>query len=902
MNGPFTRLVRAQWAPLVALAVLTLLSALLAVAVPARTAAGYDRAADAAVGGDAVGGDADLRVEASVPSAQGRRSIPDIQAMTFQSEDWQSALPPTFRAVSDIPEASITTTRMAAQGTFEKPRLAYLSWDLGALQRVRYVAGAEPGDDLTDQKDAPLKVTASKKYADKLGYKVGDEITLGDESVERGAPLRVEIAALYEPRNASDPYWRIRAGMLSPETIVVGDGVEAEQATLLLDPVGYRRLLDGPGRTLNYSWRLPIRPGSVSTADARKMAGELTAFRATVSGRADVFPCQVATALDGRLTTFFGQNRTAETILSLMFSGLLAVAAGVLLLAAGLLGERLRPILGTMRARGAALRQIAVPVGGLAALAVLPAAAAGTGLGLLADLGPPQWVSAYAVGILAVLVLVLPIVLVVRGQGSGLDAAQGGDGGRGDIAAARPSKPRLVVEALFVVLAVIGVMLLRRRGLEGQAEHGTDPLIAAAPVLLGVALGLLVLRGYAYPLRLAGRLLRRGRSTVAFVGVARASRQHLVTALPLVVLLLAAAVAGFAATVDTALRHGQERAAWLEVGADAHVAAEELDPGVVARVRAVRGVTGAIPARVTTARLGGAEAGGTRTEITVIAIDLDAYRELAGGEAMSLPSAPSGASSALLSPEAARLAGTSRPLTLEPASATPVKVNPAGRLDASPGFPGQPRDAPYVIVPYRLPGVPAGAPTDVFAKGAGIDAAGLRAATTASIPKGTGFGGSGGVVTTRSAALDALTEAPMVSVVHDAFAGGALVVAAYGLLAVLLVLVVGARARGRTVANLEVLGLSRRQRRGLALIEIAPVTLSAVVAGWVLGLLLPGITGPVVDLRSYTGGHATGTLVVDATSLLVLAGALLLTAVAALAVDAAFDSRRGLGGILRTGD
>lgn len=69
-----------------------------------------------------------------------------------------------------------------------------------------------------------------------------------------------------------------------------------------------------------------------------------------------------------------------------------------------------------------------------------------------------------------------------------------------------------------------------------------------------------------------------------------------------------------------------------------------------------------------------------------------------------------------------------------------------------------------------------------------------------------------------------------------------------------------------------------------------------------LGLLLPGITGPVVDLRSYTGGHATGTLVVDATSLLVLAGALLLTAVAALAVDAAFDSRRGLGGILRTGD
>ncbi|WP_308210188.1 CRISPR-associated protein Cas5 [Actinomadura madurae] len=145
-----------------------------------------------------------------------------------------------------------------------------------------------------------------------------------------------------------------------------------------------------------------------------------------------------------------------------------------------------------------------------------------------------------------------------------------------------------------------------------------------------------------------------------------------------------------------------------------------------------------------------------------------------------------------------------------------------------------------------------------------------------------------------------MTRLPLVSVVHETFQSGALIAGVLGLLAVLLVLVVGARARGRTIAHLRALGLSRRQSRALALVEIAPVLLCAVGAGWVLGLLLPDITGPVVDLGPYTGGFAATAHVPGLSALLGLLAALLLAAAAAAAVDRAFDTDPG--NVLRTGD
>ncbi len=144
-----------------------------------------------------------------------------------------------------------------------------------------------------------------------------------------------------------------------------------------------------------------------------------------------------------------------------------------------------------------------------------------------------------------------------------------------------------------------------------------------------------------------------------------------------------------------------------------------------------------------------------------------------------------------------------------------------------------------------------------------------------------------------------MTRDPMVTVVHETFRNGALIGGVFGLLAVLLVLVVGARARGRTVAHLRALGLSRRQSRGLALVEIAPVLLCAVGAGWARPAPArdhrPGRRPAPLHRRLRRHRAHPGLA-----ALLGLIGALLLAAAAAIAVDRLFDTRPGTA--LRTGD
>ncbi|MEV0667482.1 CRISPR-associated protein Cas5 [Actinomadura luteofluorescens] len=859
MRSAGMRLVRAQWAPLTALAVLTLVSALLAVAVPSRTTAGYDRAAAAAAGPGA-----DIRVTGRAGGSTAFADVPGEAALNGNSLTWRELMPRSLSETLGEPEASVTSPVHEVEGDFHRPRVLYLGWEPGAWRRIRLVAGALPYNK-PGRTGGDMNVVLAKAFADLLGYKTGDRIELGGRNVR--------VSGLYRPVNAADPFWGPRARILHPTTeyvLLPPKGVlEVDAGTALIDDAGYSRLTRDPNLKLTYDWRFPVRDGAISAHQARAMAGDLDAFRSAVEGRADFFPCDVSTPLDIQLKQFTGRLHAAQSVVGLAFGGLVAVAAGLLLLAAGLLGERLRPILGVMRARGASLRQLAAPACGLTALAAVPAALLGYAAGRLLDAGPPQTTSLYAIGLLVAAVLGVPVAMVLRERGGGLGSVADQ---RDDLVAVRPSRRRLVLDGLLVTLAVIGVVLLRGRG----ASAGNDPLVAAVPALLGAALGVLVLRAYPYLLRAAGPLLRRRTGAVAFIGLARASRQNLVGALPLAVLLLAATIAGFASTVDTSLRAGQERASWAETGADARIEAGSLDEAGLRRIRAVRGVTGAVRVRVITR----ASSATDPAPVTVVGVDLGAYRRLAP----EVPGIPDTGTGVLVSPLAARTLGSGT-VTLGRAGMDPVTVKPSTQIAR---FPGQEKNSAFVIVPYRAVATATGFPSQVFVVGDDIDVKALRAAAP------------GDRVVLRRQVLRDMTDQPLVPVVHDAFRIAAVAGGVFGLLAVLLVLVVGARARGRMIAHLRALGLSRRQSRRLALVELAPVLLCAVGSGWVLGLLLPEITGPVVDLRPYTGGFAVTAHVPGLPALLGLLAALLLAAAAAVTVDRAFDTDPG--NALRTGE
>ncbi|MFD6437560.1 FtsX-like permease family protein, partial [Streptomyces venezuelae] len=84
------------------------------------------------------------------------------------------------------------------------------------------------------------------------------------------------------------------------------------------------------------------------------------------------------------------------------------------------------------------------------------------------------------------------------------------------------------------------------------------------------------------------------------------------------------------------------------------------------------------------------------------------------------------------------------------------------------------------------------------------------------------------------------------------------------LVALVLELLLSAPARGRTTAYLRTLGLGGRAASALHLLQLLPLVLAAVAGGVALGLALPSLLGPALDLREFTGGPAAPVRHVDA--------------------------------------
>ncbi|MCP2336993.1 FtsX-like permease family protein [Actinomadura rupiterrae] len=878
MNGPRLRLVRTHWAALLAVTVLTAVTTALAVVFPARAVHGYD---DAATG--VLGTGSSVNVSGAAGGRNALNLFANPTAMVPRGAAWHGLMPARLGHATQeadpfafAPKVPVRRPPGQRRAVLDLIANGVLAGPYKVLQGTGYMDPAVP------------QIAVTQETAELFGLKIGSVVRYknGDGS------LPVTVGLIFKPEDPGSGYWADRGSTTNPHVQVDNDGAEWLVGGALMNYAAYSQYLNQTNGQFTFTWRFPVNSAGIKASGVRDLARDLDRYRSAVSSQQDIFPCQMQTPLDARIKDFIGQYATAQVITGLAFSGLAAVLVGALLLGLALFTERLRSALAVQRARGSSLFQLFRTISWLTAPTLLPAAAAGCGVGLLIHAGPPQVVSIYLAAVVALIGIGFPCVLAARWNRGAVLTTR-----RPETTTPKTSRRRLVLELLVLGLAVVSLVILRRRGLAAQAELGADPLIWAVPVLLGIAAGLVVLRGFPWPLRLAGRLFRRGRSMVGFVGFARASRQQVVTVLPLVVLLLAASVAGFGATVDAALERGQGTAAWYSVGSDAQLNATQFDYRLPQWLKSVRGVTAAVPLRtIPDAGVGGAVGDG-KPEITVIAVDLDALRGVSGGAARFVPAAPADPNGMLVSPEAVQSVGT-KPTTLNWFNKS-LPVHPAGIVNR---FPGQDATTPYVIIPFRMLTDIDSFPTRVFVQGNGIDRTALDKTARRAVPEFATNSIGPSFVRYRGDVEHELKQGPMVQVVHKAFAECALIVTAYALLSVLLVLLVGARERGRAIAHLEVLGLSRRQRRTLALIEIGPVVLCAVLIGWLVGMLLPRLTGPVVNLRPYTLGFAASNHAVEPLHLAALAAVLAVAGLAATAVDRLFDARHRLGEVLRTGE
>jgi putative ABC transport system permease protein len=180
------------------------------------------------------------------------------------------------------------------------------------------------------------------------------------------------------------------------------------------------------------------------------------------------------------------------------------------------------------------------------------------------------------------------------------------------------------------------------------------------------------------------------------------------------------------------------------------------------------------------------------------------------------------------------------------------------------GFPLLPANASrFVILPWQaLPErTTTPVPTSLLVAGDSLDAGALRVAGDQGQERyqreGTFVGRErplGVTVDTRADVRRDLGEGGANGVLAFGFVAGAVGGTVLGLLAIAFTVLAGARARGQVLSRLRTLGLSRRQWRGLLLVELTPLVAVSVLTGALVGAVLPLLLNPVLGLSAFTSG------------------------------------------------
>ncbi len=731
---------------------------------------------------------------------------------------------------------------------------------------------------------------------------VGDELVVSGVAGPSGAarPFVLRVAGIFEPLDVDAYAWQRNFGVLGTQDRNQPGVSVGLVAGALVSPDSFVDLAGTVPQPFNPQWQFPLDVERLDSGIVDELLEALNRLETIV------FPVgptamDLQTSLQRPIEDFLEQRATAHAVLFIGVAGLLVSALAVLVLAAQLTTERRRTALALARSRGATLRQLVLLSGAegllIAALSCLPAAA----LAVLVVDGRATSVSWWLTGLL------MAATTGTLGGIVGWEHRIVGKAERHDLVVQRLSPRRLGAEIALVALAVSGVVLLRRRGFDASVVAGaSDPFLTAVPVLLALAASLVVLRLYPFPVRLLGRLATRRRGSVGFLGLSRAGRAAAGAAVPLVVLLVALSFSVFASVVLNSVRIEQEIVAWQEVGAETRVDGTGFDVNDrVPVIAEAAGVTLAETVGVHVAETSALnEAGGQGDQFSLLVLDTDRVLDLfatrpietaalrrldaqAPGDAATVP--------ALVSPAFVDdvLGGDLRESQIF-LGGTDVTLVPIEVTDACPGLDPDERFAIARDADARAVSSAPFFPSVLLLDAPRADIDAVRAAVTETQPFAS--------VTTREEVYAVIAAAPLVTATETAFGAAVLVAAGYCALAVVLALVVTARPRSRFLSYLRTLGLSGRQARGLVALEILPMAGVAAAGGLLLGLGIPRVVAPAIDLRPFTGGLDAPPLLVDAAVVAALAVGLLIVVVAAVLVVTAVNRRLRLGSALRVGE
>ncbi|MBM0277628.1 FtsX-like permease family protein [Micromonospora tarensis] len=897
--GAAVRRVRAYGGQFLLLAVLTLVVTLLISGVPRLVNRLAEQGLRAQLSAEAPAR-RDISYASGVVTATSQRTAMGAAVERFDA--LAREMPPQVRSAVDERWYSVETRPARVVGPDLAARNLLVDLGLRSVPDVQgagtLVEGAWPSE--TYVPGRPIEVALDVDVAGKLNLRTGSQLRIGDAddkgNLSDAAPM--VVAGLFRPADRANGIWDGLPQLLRV-TDPVGDGEPSIVVGVVAQSALNKRAAEG--WAVQSTWRYRL---GVDTIDARHLDRMIDGLQQLQRGKPS--DLTVTLGVDVPLRAFAAQIDAARTLLAVIAAGVLATLAGLIVLAASLAIRRRRSEFVLLRARGGAATAGARRSLAEAVLVVPVAAVLGWWLGTLFP-GTPDPTTPYAIAATVLVTLALPLATLVVPANAAA---------RRDLVRVRPSARRLTVEVSLLLLAGLAAVLLRRRGLTlGEV----DPLLVSVPVLLAVAAAVLALRAYPWPLLLVSRLAAGTRGSVAFLGTARAGRSAV--AAPLVVVVLAIGTAAFCAVVAAGVDASRDRAAEQIVPADAVIRGERFAPDTVDELGRLPGVQAVTPVlRVADERLAVDELGTDArvAQTTVLLVDGSGLAAVARESAVDLQ-----VPAAL---RAARPGPGPLPAIVSPAVA--ADLTKAGLDDSAfvsvqsqryefrvagteDGFPLLPANASrFVILPWQA--LPARnttpVPTSLLVAGDSLDAEALRHAGDAGQERyqrdGTVTGRErplGVTVDTRADVRRDLGNGGANGVLAFGFVAGAVGGTVLGLLAIAFTVLAGARARGQVLSRLRTLGLSRRQWRGLLLVELAPLVGVSVLTGALVGAALPLLLNPVLGLSAFTSGVPVRAAFEPG----LVAAVLALGAVAlgfAVAVEALNNRRLRLGEVLRLGE
>jgi putative ABC transport system permease protein len=778
-----------------------------------------------------------------------------------------------------------------------------------------YVEGRPPSDT-----SSALEIAVSTRTRDALKLRLGHRLDLIPAPGSKQASGTARVVGFFTP--ADSGLMREVPLLATPLNAPGKHSALTWQTAALIGAAAAGKLQEDENLTLLAVWRLRLNLDAATATPLTTGEGR-TALRLAVAqyrDQASILYCGAADLMGAGMDCRLGHHPAGElqdlgsvlrildafdqdwarvrvmiafAPVSLFCVGLAACAAAALLsLRRRLPDDLLR------RARGAS----AIRLAGAVALRTAPVVLLGCAAGVfaaqrLAPQGgsPPGQLSALSVA--AVGWLLLPALSWYLLRDGALHAPVRTRARRARGAALR----RITLEGALLLLAAAGVYTLHARG----AVAEPDLQMAAVPALLGIAAVVLLVRCYPPPVRAAARWSARGRGTVPLVALTRAAQDAPARALALLVLVTTLATAVFAGLVGQTLVEGRKDTARWRAGADASYTADRLDAQTVRRISVTPGIRHRLTTESRGVDLNDASDGTNHGSVDLVSLDSATLRAAVPGSAVGRALAglrrTGGDIPVLAGPElrqgglyTARVRGAYARLKVV------GPLPPGADRDHTLGPVRDGSDSPLLLTDGSAVGG-LGGPTvrkaALLLYGPDIDRPALRSLVPRSAP-----GSAIGQLRILADEQDAAERDGVLAALTSAYRLGTAFTLLLALVALVLDLLLSAPERGRTAARLRTMGLGDRATGALHLVQLLPMVLAAAVGGSVLGLFLPELLGPALDLHGFTGGPAAPAVRADYGAAAALGGGFLLLVAAAVAVETVLARRRKLTAVLRLGE